>query len=70
LVMSLATSWLSVPPAIKELSGPSDPMGRRRLNQNRKTLLESIARVVAPHFRQVIVIRLGPRFAETQARSR
>ncbi len=48
LVMSIATSWLSAPPAIKELGGGSDPMSRRRLNQHRRTLIDVVARVTAP----------------------
>jgi hypothetical protein len=48
LIMSLPTGWLSAPAAIKELSGASDPMSRRRLNQHRKALIETVARVVAP----------------------
>ncbi len=48
LVMSIATSWLSAPPAIKELGGGSNPMSRRQRGQHRKALHEAVTRVVAP----------------------
>jgi AcrR family transcriptional regulator len=48
LVMSIATSWLSAAPAIKELGGGSSPMSRRQRGQHRKALHEAVERVVAP----------------------
>jgi AcrR family transcriptional regulator len=47
ILMSLVTSWLSAPVALKELAG-SDPLGPRRLKQHRQALVEVVARAVAP----------------------
>jgi AcrR family transcriptional regulator len=49
LVISLATSWLSAPAALKQLGGASDALSPRRLSQHRKTLIEVVTRTVAPH---------------------
>jgi AcrR family transcriptional regulator len=48
MLMSLVTSWLSAPAALKELGGGADPMASRRLKQHRRALVEVVARVVAP----------------------
>jgi AcrR family transcriptional regulator len=48
MIMSLITSWLAAPPALKELGGGSNPMSARRLTQHRKALVEIVARVVEP----------------------
>jgi AcrR family transcriptional regulator len=47
MIMSLVTSWLSAPAALKELGG-ADPMAARRLKQHRKALVEVVARAVTP----------------------
>jgi hypothetical protein len=47
MLMSLVTSWLAAPAALKDLGG-SDPMSTRRLNQHRKALVEVVARAVTP----------------------
>jgi AcrR family transcriptional regulator len=49
MLMSLVTSWLSAPAALKELGGGGrDPMPARRLNQHRRALVEVVARAVTP----------------------
>jgi AcrR family transcriptional regulator len=48
MIMSLVTSWLSAPAALKALGSGSDPMAARRLKQHRKALVEVVARVVTP----------------------
>jgi AcrR family transcriptional regulator len=48
MLMSLVTSWLSAPAALRELGGGSDPMASRRLKQHRRALVEAVARVVMP----------------------
>jgi AcrR family transcriptional regulator len=48
MTMSLVTSWLSAPAALKELSGGSDPMTARRLKQHRTALVEVVTRAVTP----------------------
>lgn len=48
MLMSLVTSWLSAPVALKELGGGGDPMAARRLNQHRRALVEAVTRVVTP----------------------
>jgi AcrR family transcriptional regulator len=48
MLMSLVTSWLSAPVALRELGGGGDPMAPRRLKQHRRALVEAVARVVAP----------------------
>jgi AcrR family transcriptional regulator len=48
MLMSLVTSWLSAPVALKELGGGGDPLASRRLNQHRRALVEVVARAFAP----------------------
>jgi AcrR family transcriptional regulator len=48
MLMSLVTSWLSAPTALRELGGDADPMVSRRLKQHRRALVEAVARVVTP----------------------
>jgi AcrR family transcriptional regulator len=48
MLMSLVTSWLSAPAALKELGGGADPMASRRLKQHRRALVEVVARVITP----------------------
>jgi hypothetical protein len=48
MLMSLVTSWLAAPVALKELGGGADPLGARRLNQHRRALVEAVARIVTP----------------------
>ena len=48
MLMSLVTSWLSAPAALKELGGGADPLAARRLKQHRRALVEVVARVVTP----------------------
>jgi len=48
MIMSLVTSWLSAPAALKELGGGADPMAARRLKQHRLALVEVVARAVTP----------------------
>jgi AcrR family transcriptional regulator len=48
MLMSLVTSWLSAPAALRELGGGADPMGARRLKQHRQALVQVVARAVTP----------------------
>jgi AcrR family transcriptional regulator len=48
MTMSLVTSWLAAPAALKELGGGADPMAARRLKQHRRALVEVVARAVTP----------------------
>jgi AcrR family transcriptional regulator len=48
MLMSLVTSWLSAPAALKDLAGGSDPVPAKRLKQHRRALVEAVARVVTP----------------------
>jgi AcrR family transcriptional regulator len=48
MLMSLVTSWLSAPTALKELAGGADPMSPRQLKQHRRALVEVVARAVTP----------------------
>jgi AcrR family transcriptional regulator len=47
MLMSLVTSWLSAPAALRELGG-GDPLASRRLRQHRRALVDVVARVVTP----------------------
>jgi hypothetical protein len=47
MLMSLVTSWLSAPVALRELGG-AEPLSARRLEQHRDALVEVVARAVAP----------------------
>ena len=46
ILMSLVTSWLSAPAALKQLAGGADPMAPRRLKQHRRALVEVVARAI------------------------
>jgi hypothetical protein len=48
MLMSLVTSWLAAPVALKELGGAADALGARRLGQHRRALREAVARIVTP----------------------
>jgi AcrR family transcriptional regulator len=48
MLMSLATSWLSAPAALKELGRAADPMAARRLKQHRQALVEVVGRAFSP----------------------
>jgi AcrR family transcriptional regulator len=48
MLMSLVTSWLSAPAALKELGRGADPMAARRLKQHRQALVEVVARAFGP----------------------
>jgi AcrR family transcriptional regulator len=48
MIMSLVTSWLSAPVALKEVGGDTDLMAIRRLNQHRRALVEAVTRLVTP----------------------
>jgi AcrR family transcriptional regulator len=48
MLMSLVTSWLSAPAALKELGRGADPMAARRLRQHRQALVEVVTRAFSP----------------------
>jgi AcrR family transcriptional regulator len=48
MLMSIVTSWLSAPVALKELGPGADPPSTRRLRQHRKGLVEVVARAFGP----------------------
>jgi AcrR family transcriptional regulator len=48
MLMSLVTSWLSAPAALKEHGGDDDQMASRRVEQHRRAVVEAVARVITP----------------------